>query len=165
MFLINNIQLNEIFGVLELFDINELMHSLFMVYLNTIDESLISLELLNETSDCFIIKGDEERIRQILINILNNSIKYTKKGSIKFGYILQSKAIHFFVEDTGIGINDEHLVKIFDRFHQVDDMAQGTGLGLSICKAILTQMGGEIEVVSEPNKGSKFTFSIPYNRE
>ena len=82
---------------------------------------------------------DETKIIQILSNLLNNALRFTREGRIEFGYVLRGDTVEFFVSDTGIGIAPEHQVKVFDRFYQVETPSSkqfsGTGLGLSISKA------------------------------
>ena len=121
--------------------------------------------LADEESD---ILTDNTKLVQILSNLINNAFKFTKKGKIDFGYIVNEKSLEFFVEDTGIGIPQEFQGRIFDRFYQVDSAVSrqysGTGLGLSICKGYVELLGGVIKVQSEPGKGTKFIFSIPYNQ-
>jgi signal transduction histidine kinase len=91
------------------------------------------------------------------------------KGKISFGYDLNNEFIEFFVKDTGIGIQTQHLSRIFDRFYQVDNTKSrqysGTGLGLSICKAYVELHGGQIWVSSKPDEGTEFRFTIPYKKE
>lgn len=105
------------------------------------------------------IRADEKRLRQILINLLGNAIKFTQKGGVtlKIGY--HEGNIRFQVEDTGVGIVSTDLEKIFEPFQQVGDhkyKAEGTGLGLSITKKLVELMGGELQVESTPGKGSIF---------
>jgi PAS domain S-box-containing protein len=114
------------------------------------------------------IVTDGIKLIQILSNLISNSIKFTREGQINFGYVLKDKFLEFFVTDTGIGISDEHIGKIFNRFYQVDIAVSrqysGTGLGLSICKAYVDLLGGNIWLNSEPGKGTQFNFTIPYTR-
>lgn len=114
--------------------------------------------------------GDNDRVKQIILNIVNNAIKFTKKGyvSLHFSFERQSDediTLQFSVEDTGIGIKKEDLSKLFQSFQQLDSKrnrnVEGTGLGLAICKQLLTLMGGDISVESVYGEGSKFSFSIP----
>jgi len=113
-----------------------------------------------------IIKTDRELIYAILTNLVKNAIKFTTKGSIKFGYEKKDKYLRFFVKDTGIGIRQEHKELIFERFRQVNESLsrdyEGTGLGLPISKAYVEKLGGKIWVESELGKGSKFYFTIPH---
>jgi len=112
------------------------------------------------------IRTDSTKLIQVISNLLNNSLKFTKSGQIDFGYLRKDRFIEFSVKDTGIGIPADHIDKIFDRFYQVNAAKSrqvgGTGLGLSICKAYVELLGGEINVESEPGKGTVFTFTIKY---
>jgi signal transduction histidine kinase len=120
----------------------------------------------SEGEPSFIIT-DSQRIRQVLSNLLNNSMKYTNEGSIHFGYHSDKEKIEFYVRDTGIGIAPEDIEGIFSRFKRAENQpgrtASGTGLGLAICKTIVEKMGGRIWVESEMNVGSVFKFSLPLN--
>ncbi|MCR4717106.1 MAG: response regulator [Lachnospiraceae bacterium] len=119
-----------------------------------------------------IIKGDEVRIKQILINLLNNSVKYTIKGSVKLSIYeetsSENESIVFSVTDTGMGIKEESLPYLFNAFQRVDEhntkMIEGTGLGLTIVKQLVDLMNGEISVYSEYAKGSTFTVKLPLER-
>ncbi|MDP2336844.1 MAG: ATP-binding protein, partial [Bacteroidota bacterium] len=116
-----------------------------------------------------IIKTDQEKLYAILTNLVKNAIKFTKTGSIIFGYEKKSNHLQFFVTDTGIGIRPEHLKIIFERFRQGSESLnrnyEGAGLGLSISKAYVEILGGKIWVESEIGKGSIFYFTIPYHTE
>jgi signal transduction histidine kinase len=111
------------------------------------------------------IMADETKLVQIMSNLLNNSLKFTSKGSISLGYEMKGKSVEFFVKDTGKGIKAEELHKVFDRFYQSDaseyNKTEGTGLGLAICKGLVELMEGKIWVNSKPGKGSEFRFSVP----
>jgi PAS domain S-box-containing protein len=132
-------------------------------------QNFVSIHLKTTLSDIdSTIVTDNTKFIQILSNLINNAIKFTKHGQIDFGYVLKDKFLEFFVKDTGIGIPYEHHSRIFDRFYKVDSAASrkygGTGLGLSICKGYVQLLGGEIKVESESGKGTLFVFTIPYNR-
>ncbi len=118
--------------------------------------------------------GDEGRIRQILINLLNNAVKFTKKGYVKLKVSAEEGwesdiCLVFQVEDTGMGIKKEDLEKIFEEFQQVDTKknrkVEGTGLGLTISKRLVHLLGGSIEVDSEYGKGTVFTVKVPQKVE
>jgi len=113
------------------------------------------------------INSDSNRLRQVLYNLLNNALKFTEKGIIRFGYYVDEPKIVFFVKDTGIGLSKEDKKIIFDRFRQVDDKSTrrygGSGLGLTISKGIIDNMKGEMWVESEKGVGSSFYFTIPFN--
>ncbi|OUD14413.1 ATP-binding protein [Thioflexithrix psekupsensis] len=109
------------------------------------------------------IRGDEKRLRQILINLLGNAVKFTEQGGITFKVGYFEKKLRFQIEDTGIGIADEDLEKIFQAFEQAGDQnyrAQGTGLGLAITKRLVEMMGGELKVESHLHQGTTFWFCL-----
>lgn len=121
------------------------------------------------------ILADEKRLRQVLINLLNNAIKFTEKGSVTFRVKCNTfdklvkkdiVSINFQVEDTGIGLSDSERVKIFRSFEQGDDkkyQIEGTGLGLAISQNIVELMGSKIQVESELKVGSTFSFEVSFN--
>ncbi len=110
-----------------------------------------------------VIYTDRNRLSQLMINLLNNAMKFTQAGSILFGYKLKDdNTLWFYVEDTGCGIPENKRKDIFGRFVKLNTFAQGTGLGLSICEMIVTQMKGTIGVDSMEGKGSKFWFTLPF---
>lgn len=113
------------------------------------------------------IKADEQRLRQILINLLGNSLKFTNEGEIYLYIYALNNKLFFEVKDTGIGIDIKNQEKIFKPFEQVklDNYSQqGTGLGLAITKELITLMGGTIYLKSKINEGSEFYFSINYEK-
>nr|MCR5748400.1 response regulator [Lachnospiraceae bacterium] len=143
--------------------------------------NMISVRLMNSDVRFYVyvdpmlpreLFGDMVRIRQVFINILNNAVKYTKTGHVMLRVKMQDRdtdsvVIHVEVEDTGIGIRQDMLPKLFEDFVRVQDNIneslknEGSGLGLSITKAIINEFGGDISVESEYNKGSVFSFNIP----
>lgn len=117
-------------------------------------------------SECNAI-FDFNRLKQVLINLTSNALKFTENGLIEIGTYIKGDRLYFFVKDTGIGIPKKLQKAIFEPFRQVDNSTtlqtnSGTGLGLSICKGILTKMNGSISVNSIENEGSTFEFYIPY---
>ncbi len=108
-----------------------------------------------------IIRTDKNRLSQVVTNFINNAIKFTKEGSIYFGYKHKGNNLYFYVSDTGCGINKDIKDSVFQRFVKLDSFAQGTGLGLSICQMIVHKLGGEIGVDSELGQGSTFWFTLP----
>lgn len=120
-----------------------------------------SVKLVLDSCKFVIIRTDKNRFMQILINLLNNAIKYTEQGTIRFGYTIEEKFVKFHISDTGKGIPVEAQERIFNRFVQLNDSSQGIGLGLAICKGLLLKLGGNISVTSEVGKGSTFTFTLP----
>lgn len=113
-----------------------------------------------------IIIADETRLKQILINLIGNSIKFTESGGINLTYKQNEEETFFIVQDTGIGIEAEQLDDVFTPFLQLDGSSKrkygGTGLGLSISKEYIEIMGGKIQVESEgKDKGTKVSFTLP----
>jgi signal transduction histidine kinase len=113
------------------------------------------------------LETDWRKLKSVLVNLLNNAIKFTDDGEVKLS-VMNGSANHevsFVVSDTGIGIPKEHLSMIFNKFHQVDGSTakryQGTGLGLTISKNLVEVLSGRIDVVSELGKGSTFTVTMP----
>lgn len=128
---------------------------------HNINDNII-IELINPYKKC-IVYLDKNRITQILNNFISNAIKYTKKGCITISYQYINEGIEIKVQDTGIGISENKLQRVFGRFEKLDDFAQGTGLGLAICKAIVDRKGGKIGVESKEGEGSIFWAWIPCN--
>lgn len=120
-----------------------------------------------------IIITDSRKLKQVLINLLKNALKYTNEGYIEFGFSELEKSgkgyLEFYVKDTGIGIDKKYHEVIFNVFRQIDDTYSrkhgGAGIGLSIVKSIVEMLEGQLFVESEPGKGSRFSFTIPALRE
>lgn len=112
-----------------------------------------------------VVRTDRERLREVLINLIDNSAKYTPKGGIRVKAHRKGNFIEFSVTDTGIGIPSKDFKKIFTRFYQVETpltrKVGGTGLGLSICKELVENLGGKIWFKSKVGKGTTFFFTIP----
>ena len=112
--------------------------------------------------------GDDKRIRQVLLNILGNAVKYTNRGSVTLQVRCKTEGtnavLHFAVKDTGIGIKEEDIEKIYDAFQRFDSSknrnVEGTGLGMNIAQQILKLMDSELQIKSEYEKGSMFSFEI-----
>lgn len=124
----------------------------------------ISLELAPNVPK--YIKTDKTRLSQIIINLLSNALKFTKDGNVNiYIYTVNNSVLNFEITDTGVGIPQKYIDKVFDKFVQVernsDEQFQGTGLGLAIVKRFIDSFGGQIDIDSELNKGTKITFSIP----
>lgn len=129
---------------------------------------------LNKTIDPAVpkwVNGDSIRTRQIIMNLMNNAIKFTEQGSVSLEIQLPIQTekgilIHFAIKDTGLGIPEDKQSKLFDKFSQVDTSTTrqygGSGLGLAICKQLSEMMGGQIGVESQANQGSTFWFTICY---
>ncbi len=126
--------------------------------------SLISLPTLTDRES--IILTDNDKLYGILTNLINNAIKFTKKGSVTFGYFLKDNFIEFYVKDTGVGVPMNKQQTIFNRFEQADygytREFEGSGVGLTISKAYVEMLGGKLWLISEEGKESEFRFTIPY---
>ncbi|CAM2009898.1 ATP-binding protein [Acanthopleuribacter pedis] len=116
-------------------------------------------------ADCPLVAADENRLQQIIHNLVGNAVKFTDQGSITIEAEMGPQQVTVAVRDTGIGIASEKLAGIFNSFEQGDGSASrargGTGLGLSITKALVGEHGGELRISSEPGVGSVFSFSLP----
>lgn len=146
-------------------NLSNMMRNLHRQFLD--DARRAELEFrINIPCDCDnSICTDENKLIQILSNLLNNAFKFTHEGYVELGFICKENMIEFFVEDSGIGIPESEHKKIFDRFYQVDKkvsrLYSGTGLGLSISNAFVEMLGGSFSVKSSPGHGSRFSFCIP----
>ncbi|RLD86267.1 MAG: hypothetical protein DRJ07_01135 [Bacteroidetes bacterium] len=175
------------------FNINRLMQQLYEEF-NVSDEYLKKnkLELIVNLEACSenkTIYSDENVIRTILFNLIENAIKYTETGKVEFGYRLPgvkthspasqreenttlsipNKSIQFYVNDTGIGISEEDIKYIFEKFRKIapgkTKLYRGLGLGLTIAKSMVEQLNGKIWIESEIDKGSVFYFSFPLDKK
>lgn len=125
----------------------------------------IEIKLTIPYLDIRLFNSDRLKIQQIIINLVNNAIKFTHTGYVELGFKEEPGSLVFFVKDTGIGISDENKSKIFERFTQVEGNKNrvygGTGLGLSIVKEFVSLLGGEIWLESQVDVGSVFSFRLP----
>ncbi len=143
-------------------ELNSTMHELYEVFRQRIAIGT-PVELIFERKyDSCTIRTDHHRLTQVLSNLLSNAIKFTKSGSIRFGYEKQANGVLFYTIDTGLGMSEEQQASIFKRFSKLDTFKQGVGIGLAISKSIVETLGGYIGVESQPNKGSRFWFILPY---
>lgn len=151
------------------FKLNQLIDELYSLFISERDtlEKQIDIEVDKEfEEEDFRIYSDQNRIRQVLYNLLSNALKFTNNGKIKFGYYIEIPNVIFYVSDTGIGLSDHEKDIIFEQFRQVDDYSTrrfgGSGIGLSISKGIVENLKGKLWVDSEKGKGSTFYFTVPY---
>ncbi|MDT8715085.1 response regulator [Clostridium sp. 19966] len=122
------------------------------------------IQVINLIKESIIVKADESRVRQILFNLINNSIKNMESGIVKIEAYKKDGMIYISVEDTGVGIPKEQQKDIFKPYENLN--SDGIGLGLYISKQLVELMGGEISLEwSEVNKGSRFVFSLPYSQQ
>lgn len=149
-------------------DLEQLCHEVYQGFLVAAQENSLELVFDYASDVAKYVQTDPVRVRQILINLVNNAIKFTPKHGKVILQVATSDdgcQLVFKVIDTGVGIKPESLAVIFDAYNQADKFTHrlygGTGLGLSVCKALAEGMGGSITVTSEQNKGSIFTLCLP----
>jgi len=153
------------------FNVNKVIPKVYGSLSNAAEEKTIILTTsLNEPFKKAVI-GDPGRLQQILTNLVNNAIKFTSEGGVDLSCTLVNEtgnnaAFLFSVSDTGIGISEENLGAIFEKFKQEDESITrvygGTGLGLAISRQLVSLMGGDLQVESEKGKGSRFFFTVEF---
>ncbi len=156
-------------GMLELiikpFNPRQIISNLADIMRYQAQEKQLLLTLVIDDTVPNSLLGDEDRIKQIFVNLINNAIKFTSRGSIILNTAWRENKLIFQVKDTGIGITEGQQLKLFKPFSQVDISSQriheGTGLGLAICKQLCELMSGEIKLISIPKQGSTFTVILP----
>lgn len=148
----------------ESFNLHSFTEDLFNMFKTQANLKQLNFELIKDTDLPKNLKGDIKKIKQILVNLIANAIKFTTSGFVKVrvNYNDEFSLLNFHIEDTGIGIESEKIDNVFEVFHQEDGRISrdfgGTGLGLSISKKLAEALGGDILVVSEKHKGSTFSF-------
>lgn len=146
------------------FDVNQMCQEIVRSLSLKVLDKPVELRFGDHLPECRLA-GDKTRITQVLINFINNALKFTREGSVTLGYRCDDgMMLTFYVEDTGTGIPEQEQESVFERFVKLNSFVQGTGLGLAISKSIVEQMGGRIGLNSEPGKGSCFWFTHPYIR-
>ena len=154
------------------FNLNEVCNSIKMMFEHKIEDKKLLLKFEYDNNIPEIIIGDDERLKQVLINLLNNAIKFTQHGSITLQVKLlktdnDNIKVQFAVSDTGIGIAADKIATIFERFEQAENNTArqfgGTGLGLSIVEKIVRLQNGEVSIKSELNVGTTFIVELDYN--
>ncbi|MDP1744693.1 MAG: ATP-binding protein [Bacteroidota bacterium] len=155
------------------FNLHELLQSVYNMFFLKAKEKNISLQLHQPKNIPECLMGDPTRLTQILINLVGNALKFTNQGNIDISVEVikddkQNATVQFKVKDTGIGILEEKIVEVFDRFTQAESDTSrifgGTGLGLSIVKKLVELQSGTITVESKKEEGSLFKFTIPYKK-
>lgn len=155
------------------FNLHELLQSVYNMFFLKAKEKNISLHLHQPKNIPEFLMGDPTRLTQILINLVGNALKFTNQGNIDISVEVikddkQNATVQFMVKDTGIGILEEKITEVFDRFTQAESDTSrifgGTGLGLSIVKKLVELQSGTIGVESKKGEGSLFKFTIPYKK-
>ena len=145
------------------FTLEDMMAEVVNTYTPIANEKGITLKL--ETSKKSKVLGDHDKLEQVMDNLVSNAIKYTNKGEILVSSVQSNGKVTVSVKDSGIGIGEEHLDRLFDRFYRTDKARSrdkgGTGLGLAVVKGILSAHQSEISVESEPGEGTRFYFTLP----
>ncbi len=166
----SKIEANKLELDIQPFDLEKLIAETFTLFKAGMDNNDLAFISNVELDLPCLMQGDSMRLRQVLVNLLSNAFKFTKTGQItlEVGRLTgdaDSCAVLFSVTDTGIGIATEKQAAIFEKFTQADSSTTrhygGTGLGLAICSHLVIKMGGELQLVSEEERGSRFYFSIP----
>ncbi len=160
---VSKIEGDQIELVIEELDLSELIQEVRDSFKVASDKTSIKLTI--ETPERLIIKSDKRRVKQIIINLVSNAVKFTDKGEIAIKAAKKDEGVEISVADTGIGIKKENIKVLFKQFSRIyiesRTRAEGTGLGLYLSKKIADLLGGEIKAKSEFGKGSKFTFILP----
>jgi len=145
------------------FDINVFIQSIINEFIPMADEKNIKL-VFNPAKEGLQVFGDKEKLKQVFVNLLQNAIKYTDEGSVEILLDEEKKFVNISVKDTGIGIPEEDLNRVFERFYRVDKARSravgGTGLGLAIVKHIVEAHNSKIMVQSKLKEGSTFSFKL-----
>jgi PAS domain S-box-containing protein len=151
----------------EVVPVNEILDEVFGFFsLEAKEKGLKLMQLPSLSDDEATVLTDNQKLNEILTNLVKNAIKFTDKGSVTFGYKLKTDTLEFYVKDTGIGIPVNRQQAVFNRFEQADiedtRAFEGSGLGLAIVKSYVEMLGGKIWLRSEVGVGSEFMFTIPY---
>lgn len=162
---LNKLDSQEIVSAVESYDLCRQLSDCVLGFESLLEEKNIDFEA--DIEDCAIIKADREMLEIVWNNLLSNAIKYTEVGGeISLSQISGDNSITVSVSDTGCGMNSETIKRIFDKFYQADTShsEEGNGLGLALAYRIVEKLEGNLTVISEVGKGSKFTVTIPVKR-
>ena len=145
------------------FEINPFIESLVAEFIPAAEEKNIKITF-HSAKDGLKVFGDKEKLKQVFVNLIQNALKYTDEGQVEINIEEEKKHVNIIIKDTGIGIPEVDLDRIFERFYRVDKARSravgGTGLGLAIVKHIIEAHGSKIMVQSKPGEGSQFSFKL-----
>lgn len=145
------------------FKINDLIKQVIQENIKVAEDKNLELKYVPSSEDLEVF-GDKEKLKQVLVNLIHNAIKYTEKGKVEVVVEEENKHVKILVRDTGIGIEENYLERIFERFFRIDKARSrssgGTGLGLAIVKHIIEAHNSRVNVLSKVGKGSEFSFSL-----
>jgi len=153
------------------FNIDAVVKNAVQVMQHKAEEKGLALGITIDQNISHVLIGDPHRFKQVILNMVSNSIKFTEKGNIHIACNLHdqsagSQLLRIVITDTGIGMDEAFLSQLFTKFSQEDDSVArkygGTGLGMSICKKLIELMNGSIEVTSKKNQGTSITFTLPF---
>lgn len=162
---ISKIEADKVELFIEDFDLSEVLLEIEESFMDTVNRKGLTTSL--DMPESLFVKGDERRIKQVIMNFVSNAVKFTEKGKINISVVEKGGTVEVSVKDTGIGIKEEDqhkLFKAFSRIHVEDQpIVEGTGLGLYLSKKIAHLLGGDIQAKSQFNVGSEFIFIFPKN--
>lgn len=146
-------------------ELSTLINDVFEAFKPHITEDVGFRIVENKFGNHVKLRTDAIRLKQMISNLVINAFKYTEEGFVELGYRTNSitEKLEIFVNDSGIGISDEHHRKVFERFHQVNELSQGTGLGLAICKSLAQMLGGDVILNKSTKEGSEFIIELPFS--
>jgi CheY-like chemotaxis protein len=161
----SSIEKGEIVFIKKEFSCNELMYEIFDYFSVKAEKTIrnnVKLVCRNLTDEKdFIFSSDRERIKQVMVNLLSNSFRFTSRGTVEFGYNTDSREIVFFVFDQGLRISDEEAENFFDRFASDPTRGRSRDIGISIAGDIIEAMGGELTIDLNSSEGVYFKFKFP----
>jgi PAS domain S-box-containing protein len=167
---ISKLETGQVNIVIDNTNITDLLDTLYKFFQAETNTKGLQLRCQKESAEKpLIIRTDEQKLNSVLTNLVKNAIKYTKIGSVEFGYkrikIENKETLEFYIKDTGIGIPEDRQQAVFNRFEQADiddrHAYEGSGLGLAIAKSLVEMLGGKIWLESTVGKGSSFYFTLP----
>ena len=166
---ISRLEIDELDSIEEPVCTNDLIMELYFLFIKRANRKKLKLIMHKALTDNdSTIMTDKLRLVQIFNNLIDNAIKFTSSGKIEIGYSLEKEFLQFFVKDNGIGIPDGMHSKVFESFYQVEmgnsRKFDGIGAGLHISKKLSELLGGKLWLISKPEKGSTFYFTVPYKK-